>query len=111
MARDFSKLFYKSKEWLKVREAALMRDRYLCVKCGRPAEEVHHIVHLTPRNINDPSITLNLDNLESLCKGCHMEEHRGPQTSSKKAIDNKIEYDYEFDANGYLVKKSCTGAT
>ena len=40
-----------------------------------PGEEVHHKIRLTPENISNPAIALNWDNLELLCKKCHMEEH------------------------------------
>lgn len=58
----------------------MARDAWLCQDClkrGRytPAEEVHHIRELTPDNINDPSITLNPDNLVSLCRECHKQRH------------------------------------
>lgn len=75
MAKDYSKSFYDSREWMQVRSAVLMRDRYTCRICGRPAEEVHHVIHLTPANIWDTSVTLNPDNLISLCHSCHMAEH------------------------------------
>lgn len=97
MAREFAKKFYKSKEWMNVRQGALMRDKYLCVKCGRPAEEVHHIIHLSPANIYDPNITLNLENLQSLCTDCHFAEHK----ADRKVTDCSEEY--EFDENGYIV--------
>lgn len=76
MAKEFSKQFYRSKQWRQVRDYCLMRDRYLCQKCGRPAEEVHHKKHLTPENIMDVSVSLNPDNLVSLCRDCHFEVHR-----------------------------------
>lgn len=41
-----------------------------------PGEEVHHKIRLTPKNVRDPSIALNWDNLELLCKDCHIKEHR-----------------------------------
>ena len=63
MAREFSKAFYHSKQWQQVREYVLMRDSYLCRICGRPAEEVHHKIHLTPGNLYDPRVNLNPDNL------------------------------------------------
>lgn len=76
MARDFSRQFYKSREWQEVRRYCLMRDKYLCRKCLiKPAEEVHHVIHLSPENIWDTSITLNPDNLVCLCKDCHFKEH------------------------------------
>jgi 5-methylcytosine-specific restriction endonuclease McrA len=40
-----------------------------------PGDEVHHKIRLTPENLADPQISLNWDNLELLCKQCHMEEH------------------------------------
>ena len=76
MAREFSKQFYMSREWNKVRMYVLMRDKFKCQKCGRAAQEVHHKKHLTPENILDPYISLNPENLISLCKDCHFEEHR-----------------------------------
>ncbi len=75
MSRAFAKSFYNSKEWINVREGVLMRDKYLCVKCGAPAEEVHHIIHLSPENIGDPKVSMNPENLVSLCKTCHFKEH------------------------------------
>ena len=72
--------FYSSKAWTKARDLAIRRDCYLCVDClahGKitPAAEVHHIVPVEPYNMNDPSITLNLDNLVSLCLECHRKRH------------------------------------
>lgn len=48
-----------------------------CLKRGHvvPAEEVHHIKELTPENIDDASVSLNLDNLVSLCRECHKARH------------------------------------
>lgn len=79
-----------------------MRDRYLCAKCGKPAEEVHHKKHLTPENIGDPRITMNMDNLVSLCKDCHFAEHVGDK-GRQTAINDQ--YPYEFDENGQLIEK------
>lgn len=108
MAREFAKSFYKSKEWQQVRSFVLMRDKYLCTKCGNPAEEVHHIIHLSPKNIYDISITLNPDNLTCLCRNCHFAEHKADKLhgikQASKAADCDI--DYEFDENGYLVRKT-----
>lgn len=106
MARTFSKAFYNSKEWAQVREAVLMRDKYLCQHCGKPAEEVHHIIHLSPNNIGDVSITMNMDNLVSLCKACHFEEHRGEHGKGRMANEDIPEYQYEFDENGMLRPKA-----
>lgn len=96
MAREFAKAFYNSSAWKKAREYVLLRDHGACVKCGMAAEEVHHKIWLTPSNINDPSITLDSDNLISLCGNCHKKIHR----------PNEEENEYFFDASGQLVKKS-----
>lgn len=102
MAREFSKAFYNSKEWAQVREAVMMRDKYLCQHCGKPATEVHHIIHLSPENIGDMSIALNMDNLVALCRDCHFEEHRGEHGNGRTKEE---QYDYEFNENGMLVRK------
>lgn len=72
--------FYKSKAWQRCRENIMKRDAYLCVDCMKKnkltaAEEVHHIVELTPDNINDPSVSLNPSNLVCLCRECHKARH------------------------------------
>ena len=105
MARDFAQPFYHSPEWQRVRQAVLMRDRFLCVKCGAPAEEVHHKIHLSPSNIGDTNITMNPENLISLCRECHFNEHRGDHAGGRKAKETADNYPYEFDANGNLIEK------
>ena len=102
MAREFSKPFYNSKEWQKVREFVILRDHNECQVCGAPAEEVHHIKHITPDNVNDVNITMNPDNLVSLCKACHFEKHRGEHG---KGREQEEAYPYQFDSNGYIIPK------
>lgn len=86
--KEYAASFYKSTAWQQVREIAIKRDKYLCVDCMRrgyitPAQEVHHINPITPDNINIPEITLNLDNLVSLCKECHQARHKKQQKRYK----------------------------
>lgn len=95
--------FYKSKAWSQVRENALMRDKYLCQNCGRPAEVVHHIVHLTESNVDDVSVSLNLDNLRSLCADCHFKEHKGEHCRGRIVADSNP---YTFDEHGMLIPKA-----
>lgn len=108
MAKPWAKPFYNSKEWKQLRKYILMRDRYICVKCGQPAEEVHHVVHLTPDNITDMSVSMSPDNLLSLCKDCHFKEHVGERIEARNAGNIKVDglETYEFDENGYLVLKN-----
>lgn len=82
--REFAKSFYKSRAWKDCRAAYLNRKHGLCEECMKhglytPADTVHHIIHLTPENINDPSITLNPDNLRAVCRDCHAALHSTPK--------------------------------
>lgn len=75
----FADAFYRSHEWRRCRQA-FAKKQIWCNRCAKrgltvPGEQVHHVVKLTPENINDPSVTLNWDNLELLCEECHREEH------------------------------------
>lgn len=110
MARDFAKAFYKSKAWQDCRSFILKRDGYLCVKCGYAAEEVHHKKHLTPQNIHDTSITLNPENLISLCRSCHFDIHRADKAEGIRKKNGIPEYEYDFDENGMLVRKQADGS-
>ena len=107
MARSFSKSFYDSKEWAAVRAYILQRDHYKCTRCNNPAEEVHHITRLSPENIWNTSITLNPDNLISLCKDCHFAEHKAEKEAGKLKAHGKSFGDcregFHFDENGMLV--------
>lgn len=104
MARDFSREFYHSKVWKETRTYILKRDNYLCRHCDKPAKEVHHIIHLSPKNINDPNITVNPDNLISLCRDCHFKEHYQDKAEGHvKPIDPKLGNNYLFDENGYVI--------
>ena len=76
----FAREFYRSWPWIKCARAYKEEKGGLCERCWSkglivPGEEVHHKTRLTPENITDPSIALNPDNLELLCKRCHIEEH------------------------------------
>lgn len=80
MAKEFAKSFYSSKQWQHCRNAYAASKGWLCERCLAkglivPLEIVHHKVYINENNINDPSITLNFDNLEGLCRECHEAEH------------------------------------
>jgi 5-methylcytosine-specific restriction protein A len=80
MAKEFAKKFYASSAWHKARDAYIAErmaiDGGMCERCHkRPGYIVHHIIELTPDNINDPDITLNKSNFAYWCKPCHDDEH------------------------------------
>lgn len=82
--QDFARAFYSSKAWQHCRSAYAKSVHNLCERClkeGRytPGEIVHHKIHLTPENINDPSVALAWENLEVVCRECHAKEHGKPK--------------------------------
>lgn len=94
MAKPWAKQFYNSKLWRETRRQVLHRDSYTCHDCEGRATEVHHIIELTPDNINDYSISLNCDNLKSLCYECHSKITQG-RTDTPDG--------YSFDEHGQIV--------
>jgi Restriction endonuclease len=108
VARDFAKKFYNSRLWKdNVRPYIIKRDNYKCKQCGSSIDlEVHHIIHLSPDNINDPNITVNERNLITLCRDCHFKVH---EQDKIKGIVNKNKFNivdegFCFDEKGYLIK-------
>ena len=88
--QEYAKSFYKSKTWQDCRASYLRQARGLCEQCLKrgmytAADTVHHIVHITPANITDPSVTLDPSNLMALCRDCHAEIHKGGRRYS---VDN-----------------------
>ena len=103
MARAFAKGFYHSKAWKKTRDSYAKSQHYVCERCLRRGTVsygtiVHHIIHLTPENIKDPSISLGFDNLELVCRKCHAELH--PEIYSKNEEEQSR---YAFDEEGNLI--------
>lgn len=91
MAKEYAKWFYNSKSWRKL--SAYIRIKYdnTCQECGEFGDQVHHIIEITPENINDPNITLNENNLTLLCDTCH---------NKKKRKELDINEGLYFDENG-----------
>ena len=75
MAAPFAKKLYASKAWQQCRNAYKAYKHGICERCGAPGDEVHHKTYLTPANVNDPEIVFGWNNLELLCRSCHIEEH------------------------------------
>jgi len=65
----------------------------MCERCFQmgeyvPATLVHHKVHLTPDNIDDPHVTLSYDNFQRLCQDCHAAVHAG-QSAPRVTFDER----------------------
>lgn len=100
MAKEYAKAFYNSKQWEQCRALYIKSVDGLCEDCLakgilKPGKVVHHIIHITPKNIDNPAITLSFDNLRLVCQDCHAEEHakRGERMR------------YKFDDQGNLIIK------
>lgn len=112
MSYGIRREFYLSKAWQDVRKAVWLKQNLLCARCHKPVYVdgiseyipkgqrrtgiVHHKIYLTETNINNIDITLNIDNLEGLCKDCHEKEH---------ARGQGIRKGYRFDENGNLISE------
>ena len=93
--RAFAKAFYESPAWRNTRAYIIKRGAGLCVRCGALGAIVHHKRPLTPSNIDDPLVSLNENNLETLCRACHAIAHgAAPPIADGLA----------FDANGNVVE-------
>ena len=72
--------FYGTRAWRDCRAAYMTSVSGLCEVCLNagiitPAEIVHHKIHLTDAELQDPNIALNYDNLQALCRRHHAEAH------------------------------------
>lgn len=95
--KEYAKSFYASEAWKKTRLAYIKQVSGLCERCKAsgefvPGKIVHHRKYITPKNINDPRITLSFSNLELLCEDCHNKEHK-----------RKENIRYKFAADGSLL--------
>lgn len=78
--KDFAKAFYKSRAWKDCRDAYARSVRGLCEIClekgvYKPGVIVHHKRHLCPENISDPTVALDWNNLQLVCRDCHAQLH------------------------------------
>ena len=93
MAQEFASRFYKSQAWKKCREEYARQHKYLCENClehglYRPGEIVHHVIPLTPENIEIPEITLSFSNLRLVCRDCHAAEHDTKKKFRRFVVDS-----------------------
>ena len=97
MALDYSKSFYNSTAWKKLRLYICESRFWTCEECGEYGDQVHHIIEITPENINNPNITLNEENLQLLCEECH---------NGKRRTEKDVNDGLKFDEFGNLIKST-----
>ena len=76
--------FYGSRAWKKLRAYIKSRDKGLCQECLKKGiikqgTVVHHIIELNAQRVKDETISLNPDNLITLCTECHAAKHKTPR--------------------------------
>ena len=104
----FAHAFYHSRAWADVRAFVWSRSSGLCERClGRgfvkPADVVHHKVPLSVENMDDPTISLNPDNLIALCDECHTEVHNELGVGAFEAPRKEVELRVRFDEEGNVI--------
>ena len=109
MARPFAVPFYHSMAWRRCREGYMSSvvdvggepcPPHMCERCFSrgmlvPADTVHHIRHIDPTNVGDPSVTLSWDNLMRVCRDCHAELHSDDPDGPEPRVS--------FDADGRVI--------
>lgn len=90
--KDFAARLYSSRAWKDCRQAYRKSVGGLCEIClakglYKPGEIVHHKIHLTPNNINNPAITLDWNNLQLVCRDCHAEIHEKKRGNDRYTVD------------------------
>lgn len=89
--------FYRSDSWKIARAIKIANACGVCEECGAIGTEVHHIVHLTPENVTDPSVATNQENLKLLCNECHNKAHG--------RFEGRREYYFDDEGNLIPYKK------
>ena len=89
--------------WQTVRAAYILENPF-CERCKKngllvPAEIVHHRIYINNNNKNDPNELFNADNLESLCRQCHADEHKKDYTGATRS-GTKRKRRFEIDEDG-----------
>ena len=70
MAGKAGRRIYWTKRWKRLRWVVFARDNYRCVACGKAGRlECDHVEPI--RNGGD---WYRLDNLQTLCRGCHIQK-------------------------------------
>ena len=77
------------------RENALMRDEYKCVKCGTTKSLIVHHIDCSgagKKMLPKKDTNNELENLETLCRSCHMKEHLAHIDKTNPISQHRHEY-------------------
>ena len=90
---DRTKIERERKHFDGKREKALKRDGYRCVRCQSQKSLVVHHKDGRGRSVKKPNNKLS--NFETLCRKCHINEHRAEIAARKKTRQNCWSRNYE----------------
>lgn len=86
--------FKNDPRWKAVRAACIERDG-CCVRCQSIDQlEADHIIRVS----DEPALTFELDNLQTLCRPCHIEKER-EYSEQENVRNNWINPSYEYLAD------------
>ena len=66
-------------DWSKARKEALLRDEGKCLRCRKPAADVHHRRPKKMGGTKNEYTAFGMANLVSLCRKCHNDIHAHPE--------------------------------
>lgn len=77
-----------ARRWAAVRRAVFERDGFRCRKCGKAGRlEADHI-----RPLTDGVDPFDMDNLQTLCRGCHVEKSREERRAAFGDVPGRDEW-------------------
>jgi uncharacterized protein (TIGR02646 family) len=94
-----SDVFYKSKEWRKLRYQVLRKYSAECMCCGRSKKNdgvVIHVDHVKPKS-KYPKLALDFTNLQLLCEDCNLGKSNIDETDWRPALDDQEQIDAALD--------------
>lgn len=72
---DYARLQREQRHYDGLREPVLQRDRYKCVRCGSTEDLTVHHKDGNGRNMPPDAKNNRMENLETVCRPCHMQIH------------------------------------
>ena len=81
MAGTVGREIYGTQRWKRARLLVLTAARWRCCRCGRYANEVHHV-----QSLADGGDPFNIANLEARCRDCHLTAHLDPVQRAWRAL-------------------------
>jgi 5-methylcytosine-specific restriction endonuclease McrA len=93
--------YYGSSAWQAIRAAVVARDKYTCKLCGHHTRKPN-VDHIKPRSMGGAD---TMDNLRTLCAGCHSRVTRSanPASGVAKGCDINGYPRRQLDKNGRIL--------